>query len=69
MATPKTLQRVQTLIWVLIYGGLLTLVLGVATARTDGVLGWTLGAAGGIAAAVGVVLIFVRAWMKPDAGG
>ena len=27
MAAPSTLQRLQKLIWVLIYGGLLTLVL------------------------------------------
>ena len=35
MAAPSTLQRLQKLIWVLIYGGLLTLVLGIATARTS----------------------------------
>lgn len=69
MAAPQTLQRLQTLIWVLIYGGLLTLVLGIATSRTDGALGWTLGVAGGIAAAAGVVLIAVRARLKPDTGG
>ena len=67
MAILRTLQRLQTLIWVLIYGGLLTLVLGIATARADGALGWTLGVAGGLVAAVGVVLIFVRARTKPDA--
>ncbi|WP_440112494.1 hypothetical protein [Acidovorax sp. BL-A-41-H1] len=69
MAAPQTLQRLQTLIWVLIYGGLLTLVLGIATARSDRALGWTLAVAGGLAAAVGVVLIAVRARLKPDAGG
>ena len=31
MAAPHTLQRLHKLIWVLIYGGLLTLVLGLAT--------------------------------------
>ncbi|MDH4426891.1 MAG: hypothetical protein QE495_10610 [Acidovorax sp.] len=69
MTAPQTLQRLQTLIWVLIYGGLLTLVLGIATARSDGALGWTLGVAGGLAAVAGVVLIAVRARLKPDAGG
>lgn len=68
MAAPQTLQRLQTLIWVLIYGGLLTLVLGIATARSDGALGWTLGGVGGLAAAAGVVLIAVRARLQPDAG-
>jgi VIT1/CCC1 family predicted Fe2+/Mn2+ transporter len=69
MTAPQTLQRLQTLIWVLIYGGLLTLVLGIATARSDGAVGWTLGVVGGLAAAAGVVLIAVRARFKPDAGG
>ena len=64
MAAPRTLQRLQTLIWVLIYGGLLALVLGIATARTDGALGWSLAAGGGLAAAVGVALIAVRARLR-----
>ena len=64
MAAPRTLQRLQTLIWVLIYGGLLTLVLGIATARTDGALGWSFAAGGGVAAAVGVALIAVRARLR-----
>ena len=66
MAAPQTLQRLQTLIWVLIYGGLLTLVLGIATARTDGMVGWVLMVTGGVAAVVGVVLIAVRARLKVD---
>ena len=64
MAAPRTLQRLQTLIWVLIYSGLLALVLGIATARTDGALGWSLAAGGGVAAAVGVALIAVRARLR-----
>lgn len=67
MTAPQTLQRMHQLIWALIYGGLLTLVLGLATARADEVLGWTLSAVGGVLAAVGVVLIGVRSRLKPDA--
>ncbi len=66
MAAPSTLQRLQKLIWVLIYGGLLTLVLGLATGRSDAALGWSLALGGGLAAAVGVVLIAVRARLKTD---
>ena len=69
MAAPSTLQRLQKLIWVLIYGGLLTLVLGIATARTDVSTGWVLMVGGGVVAAVGVVLIAVRARLKADAQG
>ena len=66
MATPSTLQRLQTLIWVLIYGGLLTLVLGIATARIDNAVGVVLMVVGCVAAAAGVVLIGVRARLRPD---
>ena len=69
MAAPSTLQRLQKLIWVLIYGGLLTLVLGIATARTDASPGWVLMVGGGVVAAVGVVLIAVRARLKADPQG
>ena len=66
MATSQNLQRLHKLIWVLIYGGLLTLVLGLATGRSDAALGWSLVLGGGLAAAVGVVLIAVRARLKTD---
>ena len=69
MAAPSTLQRLQKLIWVLIYGGLLTLVLGIATARTDAATGWVLMVGGGVVAAAGVVLIAVRARLKADPQG
>lgn len=68
MASAQNLQRLHKLIWVLIYGGLLALVLGIATARTDDAVGWSLMVVGGIVAAVGVVLIGVRARLRPDTG-
>ena len=66
MASPRFLQRLHQLIWVLIYGGLITLVLGIATARTDDALGWSLGLIGGVVTALGVALIVVRARLRPD---
>ena len=66
MATSRNLQRLHKLIWMLIYGGLLTLVLGLATGRSDAAVGWSLVLGGGLAAAVGVVLIAVRARLKTD---
>jgi hypothetical protein len=66
MASPQSLQRLHHLIWALIYGGLLTLVLGLATARTDDMIGWTLTVVGGVAAAAGMVLIGVRARLQSD---
>jgi hypothetical protein len=60
MATPRTIMWVERMIWILIYGGGFTTVIGLATRAQDGVLGWSLIAAGACVAAVGVVLIYVR---------
>ncbi|MDR3451376.1 MAG: hypothetical protein P4L96_01060 [Rhodoferax sp.] len=65
-ASSRSIARLQALIWVLIYGGLLTLVLGVFTRRGAGPLGWSLMVVGALVAAVGVVLIYVRSRLKED---
>lgn len=64
MASARALQRLQTLIWVLIFGGLLAVVYGLSLQRYEPAagLGFTLG--GALAAAVGAVLIVVRARLK-----
>jgi VIT1/CCC1 family predicted Fe2+/Mn2+ transporter len=66
MTTLHHLKRMQHLIWVLIYGGLLTLVLGLSVARTDGALGWSMVVGGGGVALLGVVLIYIRSRLKAD---
>ena len=54
-------RRLGTLIWTLIYGGLFAVGLGIALARNgDEAAGTSLIAAGAIAIAAGVVLIWVR---------
>ena len=57
---PKT---VETLVWVLIYGGLLTLSLGVFVQRLHEPIGWTFTVVGAVATVVGAVLIWVRSRM------
>ncbi|MDB5827790.1 MAG: hypothetical protein JWQ73_2010 [Variovorax sp.] len=47
-------------IWALIYGGLFLMILGIATGRTNPVLGWSMAVPGGTVALVGFVLIYVR---------
>ena len=59
-------ETIDKLIWTLIYGGLLGVGLGVSIQRNDDALGWTIVAAGGIATALGAVLVFVRSRMKGD---
>lgn len=56
----KNVKRLQSLIWVLIYGGLLTLVLGLSMERLDDAIGWSMVVAGGVIAAIGFALIYVR---------
>jgi hypothetical protein len=60
LVSNKNVARLQALIWVLIYGGLLTLVLGLSVERVDDAIGWSMVVAGGVVAAVGFVLIYVR---------
>jgi hypothetical protein len=59
-------SRVETLIWALIYGGLLAVALGLAVQGGAAALGWTLMAGGAVAAVAGAVLIWVRSRMKEE---
>jgi hypothetical protein len=53
----------ETLAWVLIYGGLLVASLGLFVQRAHDPLGWSLVVVGGLVAAAGVVLVVVRSRM------
>ncbi|HSW04747.1 hypothetical protein [Aquabacterium sp.] len=57
-------DRIERWVWILIYGGLLVLVLGVAVEDLNFALGWSMVTGGGGAAVAGVVLIFIRSRMK-----
>lgn len=60
LTSSRAIARLQALIWVLIYGGLLTLVLGISAARQDEDVGSLLMWGGGAVAAIGFALIYVR---------
>jgi hypothetical protein len=57
---PKPHARLEKWIWILIYGGLFLVILGISTGRTDAALGWSMAVPGGLMTAVGIVLIYVR---------
>jgi hypothetical protein len=57
-------HRIETLIWVLIYGGLLALCLGWFLSPTRGPWGELLMTGGAVATLAGAVLIVVRSRMK-----
>ena len=56
-------RRIGTLIWVLIYGGLFVVGLGVALERSGESYGWSVIGGGMVAIAVGCVLVWVRSRM------
>ena len=58
-------STLEKLIWLLIYGGLLVLCLGLFVSRRDTGLGGTLIALGGAAAALGAFLIWLRSRRGP----
>jgi hypothetical protein len=60
----KPYATLERWIWVLIYGGLFALILGIATGRSDEELGWTIGVSGAVVAAVGFGLIYLRSRLK-----
>lgn len=54
---------VEAWAWILNYGGLLLMCLGLFVGRGDALLGWVLGVAGATLVATGVLLIYLRSRM------
>lgn len=64
MVKKSTLLWVQRLVWIYIYGGLLSVVLGTFVAQSDLVLARSMQGAGALFVLIGVVLIYVRSRLK-----
>jgi hypothetical protein len=62
----KNIARVEAWIWILLYGGLLTLVFGLVVEDSNFALGWSMVTGGGAAAAAGLFLIYLRSRMKSE---
>ena len=62
---PRT-ARLHKIIWALIFGGLLTLILGIFVGKADVAIAWMMIAAGSVMTVVGAVLIYVRSTMTSD---
>lgn len=61
------LSTLDALVWVLIYGGMLGIALGLALRRNIDTLGWGLVAVGGVMTAVGAALVVVRSRRRDEA--
>lgn len=59
-----SITRFEKIIWLLIFGGLITLGLGLAVASGQPGLGWTLAVTGALAVVLGAVLVWVRSRMS-----
>lgn len=66
MASARAIAWVERLIWTLVYAGLFSFVLGLATLDADETTAWLLIAAGAVLVPAGAALIWVRARMQPD---
>ena len=66
MSSPRAILWVERLVWMLVYGGLFTVIIGLATRSNDPATGWSLIAAGGVIAAIGALLVWVRSRMRAD---
>ncbi len=62
-ADPR-MARLHKVIWTLIFGGLLTIILGIFVDKIDDSMGWPMVVGGAVMTAVGVVLIYVRSTLK-----
>jgi len=66
MPMTRLKARLDVAIWVLIFGGLIAIALGIASRPGAPATGWSLMVAGGCVVAVGIVLIWVRSRLGPD---
>ena len=60
------LARLETLVWVLIYGGLLSLLVGLFMSRREEGAGVELMVGGGILAVLGAALIYLRSRLREE---
>lgn len=65
MVLKMSKQRLESLVWVLIYGGMLSLIAGWFVQAQLEALGWALIIGGAALAAGGALLIYLRSRMEP----
>jgi hypothetical protein len=61
---PSHEGRIDILIWVCIYGGLLSVVASLVLTSISPALAWVLGIGGSLVTALGIILIYIRSRSK-----
>jgi hypothetical protein len=64
MASARMLVWIERLAWILIYGGLFGLVLGLATLGRHIAAAWSLIVSGGVSTVAGIILVWVRSRLQ-----
>ena len=64
MAENTAAGKLDGWVWVCIYLGMLLLGVGLAVARTDSALGWSIATAATLLIALGIVLVWARSRIK-----
>ena len=62
----STATRIDTWIWIFVYGGLVVLGVGLTIQRGDDAFGGIIAAAGALLIAVGALLVWIRSRIKTD---
>ena len=59
-------RKVEAWVWVLVYGGMVVLGVGLAVQRTDAGTGWAIACAGGALVGLGALMVWVRSRMSGE---
>jgi membrane protein DedA with SNARE-associated domain len=62
----STATRIDAWIWVVVYGGLIVLGVGLTVQRSDDALGWIVALVGALLVATGALLVWIRSRIKTD---
>jgi F0F1-type ATP synthase assembly protein I len=64
--TDPKMAKLHKIIWTLIFGGMLTFILGIFVERAGDAMGWMMMVAGGVLTVIGAILIYVRSTMTTE---
>ena len=67
MVSAETIKRLQTWIWVFVYGGIVVIGIGLIARRNDSTTGAVVSVLGAVLVGIGAVLIWIRSRLRTEA--